>query len=145
MWIDRRWLVIAAALSILLNIFLAGLVGGHVYAGRKRALPPGDRGPLVPWTRVRQLPTDEKKLFTEAMKAHRQAIIAARRLQIEAREVLAADLAAPAYDKAKAAADFAAFRDAGQRVLKLSNEAVVDALGTLTPASRAAVVNQPVH
>lgn len=140
MWTERRWLLPLLTVSLLANLFLVGLVGGHMYARHK--IPPRREGPVVTAAHLRALPADERKMFTAVMAAQRPAIAEARRLHLEARRVLEADIAAAAFDKDKVTADFAAFRRAGQALQEKSNAALVDALATLSPASRASLMSK---
>jgi uncharacterized membrane protein len=139
MWIDRRWLVPAIALSALLNVFLIGVIAGHVYAGRGAP----DRGAVVPSSRVRALPPDQRKAFWAAMAPERAAVAAARAAQLAARRALETEIAAPVFDRARVGAAFAALRDAGVVVQAHANAALVDALATLPPAARASLVTRP--
>lgn len=143
MWIDRRRLAFALAGSLLLNVFLGGVVAGHLLWARPGLrVPPA--GPLVPAAHVRALPADEKKTFTAAMAAHRDAIHAARKAHRQLRETAVADIAAATFDRAKVSADLAALRGANTAALEATNAALVDALAGLSPASRAALVARDV-
>ena len=140
MWIDRRWLVPGIAFSVLLNVFLIGIVAGHVYAGR--TLPP-ERAPLVPAARVHALPPDEREKFLSAMARQRPAIVAARKAHLAARRVLEAEIADAAFDPARVTAGFADLRQAGAALQVQSHAALVAALAVLSQRSRAALVAHP--
>lgn len=136
MWIDRRWLAPVMAGSLLVNVFLIGIIAGHLYAGNGS---PSDRG-VVPAAHVRALPPDESKKFMAVMATRRSAIQVARKAQQAARRALEAEIAAPVYDRARVTAGFAALRQAGIALQAQSHNALVEALATLSPASRAVVV-----
>ena len=139
MWSDHRRLVGLFAASLLLNVFLLGLFVGRGVALHK--LPePSQPGPLVPGRQVAALPDDQKSLFREAMKAHREVIQAARRRHRAARDKIEADIAAPAFDRATVTADFDALHQTNRDVDQAVGDALVDALGSLDPSSRAALV-----
>lgn len=141
MWIDRRGLVLLAAGSLLLNVFLIGIIAGHVFAVRKAGVGPMG-GAMVPAAHVRALPPDDKKKFTAAMTAHRDAIRAARKQHREAKLATEADIAVPGFDRAKVIADFASLRQANASLQEAVNAALVDALADLSPRSRAALVGR---
>lgn len=139
MWTDRKRLVGLLAASFLLNVFLVGLLVGRGVALHKPAGPPPP-GPLVPNRQVAALPDDQKTLFHDAMKAHREVIQAARRRHRAARDKIEADIAAPIFDRANVTADFDTLHQTNRDIDKAVGEALVDALGSLDPASRAALV-----
>jgi uncharacterized membrane protein len=144
MWIDRRWLGAGIAASLLLNVFLVGIVAGHLFVGDRAVARPvaAGSGALVPQAHVRALPADEKKIFNTTMNTHRDAIRSARKRHRAIRLEIQADIAAPNYDRAKVAADFLALREANRSVEEAVNDALVDSLGKLSPQSRAALVNR---
>lgn len=139
MWIDRRWAVPGIALSVLLNVFLIGIVAGHLYAGRGL---PGEKGlGLVSADHVRALPPDEKKKFMAAMATQHATILIARKAHQAARRALEAEIAAPSFDRSRVAAGFVDLRQAGAALQAQIQAALVEALATLSPASRAALVS----
>jgi uncharacterized membrane protein len=141
MQVDRRGLAIALAVSVLGNLFLAGAVGGRLLTAHGPVAPPGAGG-LVPAAHVRLLSPSERIRFAGRMAPHRPAIRAARQVQREARAKVEIDIAAVRYDPARTADDLAAFRDAQLRQQAQVHAALVDALGALSPASRAALARQ---
>lgn len=141
MWIDRRWLGVGIAVSLLLNVFLIGIVAGHFFVGRRAVAHPGAAsGALVPQAHVRALPADEKRIFSATMSEHRDAIRAARMQHRAARLAAETDIAAPTFDRAKVAADFSALREANMAVQEAVNTALIESLSKLSPQSRAALV-----
>ena len=141
MWIERRWLSAGIAASLLLNVFLIGIVAGHLALGQGATARSGlASGALVSRAYVRTLPAEEKRMFDATMNEHREAIRAARRQHRAARLATETDIAAPAFDRAKIAADFAALREANMAVQEAVNTALIDALAGLSPQSRAGLV-----
>jgi uncharacterized membrane protein len=138
MWIDRRWRVAAITVSVLLNVFLVGIVAGHVFS--LRALPRRFDGPLVRQANVKALPADERAHFRAKMKPHLDGIREARQAHRRARETVEADIAAPAFDVEKLTGDLATLRKADSTLQENANAALVDSLSTLSPESRAALV-----
>ena len=139
MWSERRRIVGVLAVSLLANVFLIGLIVGRGVAIHKPAPPPAS-GPLVPGQHVDALPDDQKKLFREAMAAHREVIRAARRLHRAARDRIEADIAAPVFDRATVTADFDALHRTNRNIDQAVGDALVDALGSLDASSRDALV-----
>ena len=141
MWNDRRRLVGILAVSLLLNVFLAGVLVGRGYAVH-RAGPPrlASPGPIVPNRHVAALPADEKRQFQTAMTAHRDALRALRSSHKAARDKVEADIAAPTFDRAAVTADFAALHQINRDIDAETGAALIDALSGLSPASRAALV-----
>ena len=139
MWNDRRLLPWGLGASLLLNVFLGGIVTGHLFAGhRDRVVSPP--GVMVPASHVRALAPDEKKKFAAAMSVHRDAIRAARKAFRTRRAATEADIAAPIFDRGKVNADFVSLREAGTAVQDAIHAALVEALAALPQASRAALV-----
>lgn len=145
MWIDRRVLVGAVAISVLLNVFLIGIVGGHLFALRRAVTRPraADAGAVVPRVNLRSLPSEDKRGFETVMASHREAIREARRAVRAARAAVETDIVAPTYDRTRVAADFAALRQASQTLQENVNLAVVEALAGLPLASREILVRRP--
>lgn len=87
--------------------------------------------------RIRRLPEDQRKLFHQAMAPHRDAIRSARMAHRLKRDALRQDIGAQNYDAAKVAADFKAFRQSADAVHDERDAALVEAIGKLSPQSRA--------
>ena len=140
MWSDRRRLVGALAVSLLINVFLGGVLVGRGYVlhhASPRVPPPG---PLVPPRHVAALPDDQKTLFETAMIAHRAALRTARGAHKVAREKIEADIAAPVFDPAAVTADFEVLHRTNRDIDAATGAALVDALSGLSAASREALV-----
>lgn len=139
MWIERRWLVTGLGFSLLVNVFLIGIVAGHFFASRGHQLP-GVARALVPAVNVRALPPDERQQFRDAMIPYRPEILAARNDARKTRQAAEADIVAADFDRSKAVADLAAMRQATSRLQELVQDALVEALSKISPASRTALV-----
>ena len=138
MWTDRsRLLVTGAAISLLLNVFLVGLVAGH-FSAIGRHLGAGRVGGQA--GHVDGLTPEQRHQFMTAMTPHRPAIRAAREAHRAQRAATEADIAAATYDRAKVTADFAALRKATGDVSEAVDTALVDALASLPPEARSALV-----
>ena len=140
MWSDRPRVVGILAVSLLLNVFLGGVLVGRgfaVHRGPPRAPVPG---PLVPPRHVTSLPDDQKMLFQSAMSGHREALRAARHAHKAARDKIEAEIAAPVFDRAAVMADFDELHRTNRDVDAATGAALVDALSGLSAASRAALV-----
>ena len=141
MWNDHGRLVVLLAASLLLNVFLGGvLVGRGFVVHRPPPRPPAPAGALVPPRNVGALPDDQKKLFQTAMRGHRDALRSARQAHKAARDKIEADIAAPQFDKAAVAADFDALHQTNRDTDAATGDALLDALSGLSAASRAALV-----
>jgi uncharacterized membrane protein len=137
MLIDRRWLMAGIALSGLLNIFFVGFIVSHLYADSKRV---PERSALVSEAQVSALPDGEKAKFVDAMAARQPAILAARKARMAIRHGLATTIAAPAFDRARVAAGYAALRRANAAAQEASQAATIDALAPLSQKAREILV-----
>ena len=130
------WRVVLVVISVLLNVLFIGVIAGHLLTA-PRAFR---RDALVPGANIRALPIEERRRFMVAMAAHREAIRVARAEQHHARRATATDMAAPTLDADKVKADLAALREANGALQAAVNDGLVEALGVLSPPSRAALV-----
>lgn len=137
MWIERRWLVPLVGFSVLLNIFLVGIVAGNAY----RAPRNGPRLPLIRQAQLKTLPADERQKFEAVVATQKEGVSAARRAYLATRRAVIAELAAPQFDRARIGARFADMRQAGLLMQEKANHAIVEGLAALTPESRRAVLN----
>lgn len=138
MRVDGRWLGVALAASLLANLFLAGLATGRWLAPASPAAVGG--GGVASQAGLRLLPAEERARFARVMLPHRPQLRAARQAVRAARARVEADIAAPAYDRARTEADFAALRQATLAQQAAAHAAVAEALGEVSPASRLALV-----
>lgn len=140
MWTDRRTLLAIGGISVLLNVFLLGIVLGRFHARDERRPGLMHGAGLISAAHLRAIPVEERHLFARAMAPHRPAIRAARELQRAARMVVETEIATPAYDGTKLTQDFAALRQANEHVGEIVDAALVDALSGLPASTRAALV-----
>ena len=139
MWISRRVVMIVGAVSLLLNVFLVGIIAGHLWDARKgRAAGPAQGGPLV---RPNALSPVDRRMFAAGMAPHRPDLRAARQAHRAARLAIEADIAAPTYDRAKVTEDFAALRQTNRTVDEVTDSALIDALANLSEEARATIVH----
>jgi uncharacterized membrane protein len=130
---------IGLAISVLINLFLAGVVVGRItFPG----VGPGNQGGLVPRQEIQALPDDERRAFIRAMRSHGPEVRPLRERLREARRAAAEAIGAPKYDKALLETRFAAVRQAQEAQGAAQNEAVIDALGKLSASSRAAIAHK---
>ncbi len=141
MWTDRRKLAVGLVFSLLLNALLAGVLAGVEIGGTGREFVGRPQG-VVPQANFRALSRADKQEFRLAMAAHRDAIRDARRDHRAARQAAEADIAAPAFNRAKVEADFAAVRAAGARIQENIHAGLIDGLAALPPDTRAMVVRR---
>ncbi len=139
---DRaRWLTITLAVSVLLNLFLAGIVLGRMTMPWTVQAGIAATGPLLPRDRVRALPISERRAFAEVMRRHTVDIRAARRAVREAKHAAQLAMATPQYDRKTLEARLADLRRATLAQQTLLHAAVAEALGTLSAQSRATITN----
>jgi uncharacterized membrane protein len=141
MWIKGGPLAALLAASVLLNVFLIGIVVGSVFYGRDGLHLSRVGGPLVVRKRVSALPLDERQAFRQAMKQHHAAIAAARAEHRRMRRLTETDIAAPTFDRAKVEADFAGLRKALTVLHQTLDDALVDGLQPLSQSARARLVD----
>jgi len=134
-------LAVALAVSVLVNLFLAGVIVGQItfpgfhFGGGN---PPG----LVAREEIRALPDNERRAFIHVMRSHQADMKTLREHVREARRAVAEALGAPTYDRKLLEARFAALRQAQEAQSTAQHEAIIEALGTLSPASRAAIARR---
>ena len=132
------WLAVGLAVSVLANLFLAGVIVGALTMPQFLRAPPS-RGGFVPREQIRQLPVGEHAAFTAVFRAHSSEIKALHERERAARAAAAAAIGAPKYDRALLEQRFAAFRQAQLAQSAATHEAVIEALGTLSAKSRATI------
>ena len=134
--------MIAGGASLLLNVFLVGIIAGHVYTGRgKPGGGPGVGGLIQPG-HVKALSPEERRKFVAAMNHHRPRIKAAREANRANRQIIVADISAPTFDRDKVKADFANLRQTNAGVGEAVDAALIDALADLPSTARAALVSR---
>jgi len=134
------WLAVGLFASVLLNLFLAGVVTGRLAgAGPVGEMFAPASAPEMSsgWERIlerfRALPVADRLRFRAAMGAHRDTLRPAAAALVRARMHVLTVLAAPTYDKQA----LAAVRQATTAAQVAMHDALVEALGRLSPAARA--------
>jgi uncharacterized membrane protein len=136
------WLAVGLFASVLLNLFLAGVVTGRL-AGTGQAgemfteAPAAPSGRALLLERFRALPVADRLRFRTAMAAHRDTLRPAAAALLRARMHALAVLAAPTYDAQEMEDALAAVRQATTAAQVALHEALVQSLATLSPAARA--------
>jgi uncharacterized membrane protein len=133
------WLAFGLALSVLANLFLAGVIVGALTMPQiLRPLSSGAQGGVVPRAQIRQLPVGERTAFVAVVRMHAGQIKALHE-RVRAARAAAAAAIGTKYDRALLEQRFAAFRQAQLAQSTAGHEAVIEALGTLSAKSRAAI------
>jgi uncharacterized membrane protein len=132
-------LAVACAVSVLLNLFLAGVVVGRITL---RGFGPPGPGGVVSREEIHALPDAERRAFAHIMHSHQADMRALHEHVRDARRAAAEAIGAPTYDRKLLEVRFAAVRQAQDAQGAAQNEVVIEALGTLSPASRAAIARK---
>ena len=137
---DRpRWVIAVIAISLMLNLFLAGMIFGRIILPGIRPLPAP--GALIARGRLRDVPAAERLRFAVAMRRHAPDIRAARTGLRAARQAVEDAIAAPNYNRETIQQRFADLRRAQAAAQTAQQAALTDALGELDAKSRLAIVN----
>jgi uncharacterized membrane protein len=132
-------LAAACAVSVLLNLFLAGVVVGRISL---RGFGQPGPGALALREEIRVLPEAERRAFIHVMRSHQAEMRSLHEHVRDARGAAAEAVGAPTYDRKALEARFTAVQQAQDALGTAQNEAVIEALGTLSPASRAAIARK---
>ncbi len=139
MWSSRRWTGALLAASLLVNLFLVGVLAGDRLLSVQS---PTQRGGLAPVAQVRRLAPEERARFAAAMRPYRPAIRAARGRVRAARAQVVSDIVAPVLDKARLESDLAALRQAVQDQQVSQHAGLAAAVLSLSPAARATLAER---
>jgi len=137
------WLAVGLFASVLLNLFLAGVVTGRLAGAGPvgemfaPASSPAASGRELMQERFRTLPLADRLRFRAAMAAHRDTLRPTGAALLRARLHVLTVLAAPTYNPQAMADALAAVRQATTAAQVAMHEALVQALGTLSPDDRA--------
>jgi uncharacterized membrane protein len=136
----RDWRRIALPCSIVLNLFLLAVIGGHFYS--RYAGPPRDRTMLSRLlARVEAtLPADEAAAFKAVILRDQDRFLAARQKLLAARQELMAQITANPYSKAGTAQALTDWKAAWDGVSGEFSGTLVDALATVSPQGRRKLV-----
>ena len=130
---------VALALSVLINLFFLGIIVGRITLPGFRH---GSQGSLVPREEIRALPEAERRAFIRVVRSHQPEIRALREHVLDAKRAAEEAIAAPHYDRKLLETRFAAVRQAQEAQGAAAHEAVIEALGTLSPNSRATLARK---
>jgi|SRR5579863_9673200 uncharacterized membrane protein len=136
---DRRWLMAGLAISLLVNLFLAGmLTGRQLFSPR----PPAQAQPAAVMRAgaIRELPEEERLRFNVIMATQGPALRTGRLKLRQLRQQVREAIAAPHYDAALVAKRFAELRGANQAQQTLQQNTLAQALGQLSAQSRASII-----
>jgi uncharacterized membrane protein len=135
---ERPWLVGCFAASVMINLFLAGILTGR-YLFEPR--PPAQQNAAVmkPGA-IRELPEEERLRFNVIMSAQGPALRTGRLKLRQLRQDVRDAISAPHYDAALVAKRFEALRAAQQAQQTLQQNTLSQALGQLSAQSRASVI-----
>ena len=136
---DRQWLLGGLIVSVLLNLFLAGVLTGRFLFLPKQQNAQAQAAIMRP-NYLRAVPEEERLRFNVIMAAQQPALrmgrIKLRQLRQQVREAIAA----PHYDAALVAKRFADLRAANMAQSSLQQNTLSQALGQLSAQSRASVI-----
>jgi uncharacterized membrane protein len=135
---DRRWLICGLAVSLLINLFLAGvLTGRHLFA--RRGFAQQNAAVMRPGA-FRHLPEEERLRFNVVMAAQVPALQTGRLKLRALRQSVREAIAAPHYDAALVASRFADLRSAQMVQQTLQQNTLAQALGQLSAQSRTSII-----
>jgi uncharacterized membrane protein len=130
---------VALALSVLINLFFLGIIVGRITLPGFR---PGNQGSLVSREEIRALPDTERRAFIRIVHSHQPEVRALRERVLDAKRAAEDAIGAPQYDRKLLETRFAAVRQAQEVQGAAAHEAVIEALGTLSPNSRATLARK---
>jgi uncharacterized membrane protein len=133
-----RWMIVAFALSLAVNLAVVGMVGAH-WAFR----PPSERAfAFIEAGFLRDLPEDGRRAVRGALDERRPALRQALDDLAAARREAVALLRAPAFDRTATEAAFAMVRSRLEAVQRIVQDAAVEAMARL-PADSRSRIDQP--
>jgi len=136
---ERRWLLGGLAASLLVNLFLAGMLTGRLlFSPRPPAI--AQAAAVMRRDAIRELPEEERLRFNVIMAAQGPALRTGRLQLRQLRQQVREAIAAPHYDADLVAKRFADLRAATLAQQTLQQNTLAQALGQLSAASRASVI-----
>jgi uncharacterized membrane protein len=135
-WTLPRWRRIALPVSIVLNLFLLAVIGGHVWHNRRAEAAGG-----MPLTRFlanveASLPARDAAAFGEVIKRNAPHYGEDGLKLLEARKALAGEITAEPYDQARVRQALANWRAAWNQFMDDFGDTLVEALGQVSPEGR---------
>lgn len=134
----RGALAVGLGLSILLNLFLAGVIVGRLSMPAFLQYAPPKAG-LVPRGEIQKLPLSEKRAFAVIFRRHIEELRGDREKVRAAKLAVEDAIGAPKLDPKLLDARLAALRDAQFALSIASHRAIEDALPALSAQSRATI------
>jgi uncharacterized membrane protein len=139
MFNERRWLLGALIPSLMVNLFLAGLLTGRaLFEPRPPASP--QAAAVMRAGAIRELPEEERLRYNVIMAAQGPALRTGRLHLRQLRQAVRDAIAAPHYDAALVAKRFEELRTAQMAQQTLQQNTLAQALGQLSAQSRASVI-----
>ena len=135
---DRRWLIGGLAVSLLVNLFLAGVLTGRMLFSPRQ--PAQQNAAVMKPNAIRDLPEEDRLRYNVVMAAQGPALRAGRMHLRQLRQAVREAIAAPHYDAALVAKRFEELRNAQLAQQALQQNALAQALGQLSAQSRASVI-----
>jgi len=138
MFSERPWLVGCFAASVMINLFLGGvLTGRYLFEPRPQAQ---QNAAVMKAGAIRDLPEEERIRYNMVMAPQQLALRTGRLKLRQLRQDVRDAIAAPHYDAALVAKRFETLRAAQQAQQTLQQNTLAQALGQLSAQSRASVI-----
>ncbi len=142
-----RWIRLVLFASLLLNLFLVGLIGVSVFRHLDRKDKPDDDGPPIPGIGMlhdgsSSLPLLEQKKLRKIMRDSFPAIRPYLKAVMEARRNLADAIAVEPFNPDGVRSGLQAIDKSVADVTKASQDAIIDGLSQLTPQDRVIIADR---
>jgi hypothetical protein len=137
----HSWQRFALPLSLLLNLFLTAIIGGHLL--RHRGYEAGTRSPSLPRMLTNaqaSLSAPDAAAFGEVMRRDAPRYAESARKLGEARTALERQIAADPYDAAATKQAFVAWQASSAHFLSDVSDPLIEALGQVSPEGRQKLV-----
>lgn len=136
------WRQIALPVSIVLNLFFAALIGGHIWQVHRAAMSLGEPLALAIARAEARLPPRDGAAFAAVIKRDAPQYAGALHQFALARRRLAEDIVAPQYDAAKVRRALATWQTAWNSFFTDFGPTLVEALGQVSPHGRRKLINE---
>ena len=134
MTIDAKWRL-ALSISVVLNLFLLALVGGHFLRASRSELPAMPVARALARAQATLSPQDAAA-FGAVVRRDAPRYVGAWREIVTARRQLEQVLAADPYDKAKAQQAFATWHEAWNQYVDKLGDTLIDGMSQISPEGR---------
>lgn len=135
MTIDAKWWRLALSASVVLNLFLLALIGGHFLRDGRHELPAMPLARALARAQATLSPQDAAAFDAVVRRDAPQYVGAGREIGAARRELEQA-LAAEPYDKAKAHQAFARWHAAWNQYVDKLGGTLIDAMSQVSPEGR---------